>query len=67
MTNEIKHPAAAFSIPEFCAQYKISRGSFYNLEKAGLAPATFRVGRRVLISVEAATAWRKAMENRTAA
>jgi predicted DNA-binding transcriptional regulator AlpA len=58
-------PAAdvlALSIPEFCRRHGISRAHFYNLSKTGDAPAVMRVGRRTLISVEAAAEWRRRME-----
>ena len=52
----------AFSIPEFCRRHGISRAHFYNLSKSGDAPAVMRVGRRTLVSAEAAAAWRRRME-----
>jgi hypothetical protein len=59
----------AYSIQEFCTRHSLSRAGFYNLLKAGLAPATMVVGRRRLISEESAAAWRRRMEaaGRTAA
>jgi predicted DNA-binding transcriptional regulator AlpA len=53
---------AAFSIDEFCADHGISRAMFYILKKTGKAPAEMKVGTRVLISIEAAAAWRRPME-----
>jgi hypothetical protein len=55
--------ADAFSIEEFCARHRISPQLFYKLKPLGLMPVTFRVGTRVLISREAAAAWRRAREN----
>ena len=52
----------AFSIPEFCRRHGISRAHFYNLSKNGDAPVVMRVGRRTLVSAEAAAAWRRRME-----
>ena len=52
----------AFSISEFCRRHGISRAHFYNLSKSGDAPAVMRVGRRTLVSAEAAAAWRRRME-----
>lgn len=52
----------ALSIDEFCARHRISRTLFYKLKSEGLMPATFKLGSRVLISREAATAWRRARE-----
>ena len=54
--------ALAFSIPEFCRRHGISRAHFYNLSKSGDSPAVMRVGRRTLISAEAAAEWRRRME-----
>jgi predicted DNA-binding transcriptional regulator AlpA len=53
---------AATSIPEFCEAHGISRATFYNLKARGKAPKTMIVGRRRLVSAEAAVAWRRAME-----
>ena len=52
----------AVSIPTFCTAHGISRAHFYNLMKRGLAPRTFVVGRRRLVSDESAAAWRRSME-----
>jgi len=57
----------ALTVAQFCEAHSISRTSFYQLQKDGIAPATFRVGRRVLISKEAAAEWRAAMEAKSAA
>ncbi|MER8654413.1 hypothetical protein [Mesorhizobium sp. M0847] len=53
---------AALTIPEFCQANRISRGSFYNLKKAGKAPRLMVVGNRILISPEANAEWRIARE-----
>ena len=52
----------AFTINEFCQRHGLSRGSYYNLEKAGQGPRTIRFGTTVRISREAAEDWRRAME-----
>ena len=52
----------AFSIATFCRQYEISRALFYKLQSQGKAPRTFNLGRRVLISREAAREWLRSME-----
>jgi predicted DNA-binding transcriptional regulator AlpA len=57
---------AALTIPEFCQANRISRGSFYNLKKAGKAPRLMIVGNRVLISPEANAEWRIAREQEAA-
>ena len=46
------------SIPEFCSLHGFSVAYFYILKQRGQAPATMRLGRRVVISREAAAAWR---------
>jgi predicted DNA-binding transcriptional regulator AlpA len=52
------------TIPEFCRLHGISRGTYYNLVAQGSGPREMRVGSRVLITVESAAEWRKAMERR---
>ena len=52
----------AHSIDEFCASHDICRATLYNLWRAGNGPRSMRVGSRVLISVEAASDWRRQME-----
>jgi hypothetical protein len=46
----------AYSIAEFCRRHGVSVQLFYKMRDQ--MPATFRLGSRVLISREAATAWR---------
>ena len=53
--------ADAFSIGEFCRRHGISVQAFYKYKDE--MPAMFRVGSRVLISREAAAAWRREREN----
>ena len=53
----------AYSIAAFCKAHCISRGTFYNLRKAGRAPRLMRVGGRILISREAAAEWRRESES----
>ena len=43
-----------------------ARATFYNLLKRGDAPKTMMVGKRRLVSVEAAAAWRSRMEDQSA-
>jgi predicted DNA-binding transcriptional regulator AlpA len=54
--------ATTYSIKEFCQAHGISIPHYYNLKKKNLAPREMKVGRRMLISYEAATAWRIARE-----
>jgi predicted DNA-binding transcriptional regulator AlpA len=51
-----------FSVDEFCVTHGISRGTFYNLRQAGKAPAEMKIGKRTLVTAEAAEAWRRRME-----
>ena len=55
----------SFSIQEFCKLHDISRSLFYVLREKGEAPRVMKVGRRTLISAEAAAEWRKNMEQMT--
>lgn len=50
------------SVAEFCHSHGISRATFYKLAAEGRAPAIAKIGRRTLISAEAAEAWRRRME-----
>jgi|SRR6516225_2186514 len=62
----IRGPPLAMSIRVFCALHGISEDMFYKMKRDGWGPATMKVGSRTLISVEAATAWRKERENAAA-
>lgn len=57
----------AYSIEAFCKTHHIARATYYLLVKQGKAPRTFRVGKKPLISVEAAAEWRRQMEAESAA
>ena len=57
---------SASTVDEFCHAHRISRGTFYNLLKAGRGPSIMKVGARTLISVDAAANWRHKMEATTA-
>jgi hypothetical protein len=52
--------ADAFTVPEFCSRHRISPAFFYKLRSQGQGPEVMRVGARILISKEAAAAWRAA-------
>lgn len=51
-----------FTVNSFCEAHCISRTHLYSLDKAGQGPRRMKVGRRVLISAEAARDWRAEME-----
>jgi hypothetical protein len=62
-----KHPTSTapplvFTIASFCQAHKISRSFFYELLHRGCGPRLMRVGRRTLVSSEAAAEWRARME-----
>ncbi len=54
--------SGALSVDQFCEAHHISRAYFYTLMKRGEGPRIMKVGKRRLISVEAAAAWRRARE-----
>ena len=48
----------AFTVSEFCKNYKITNETFYRLQKEGRAPRTFKIGPRAQrIRREAAAVW----------
>ena len=59
--------ASASSIEQFCTDHSISRPLLYKLWAAGNGPRQMRVGRKVLISAEAAAEWRRACEQESKA
>ncbi|MDA9407438.1 hypothetical protein XH80_12080 [Bradyrhizobium sp. CCBAU 45384] len=54
---------AALTIREFCKAYPLSEAMYFKLRAAGGGPREMRVGRKVMISIEAADDWRRAREN----
>ena len=55
-----------FSVLDFCHTHGISRGMFYKLLGEGRGPKAVKIGRRTLISSEAAEEWRRRMEREAA-
>jgi hypothetical protein len=55
----------AYTVDEFCLAHHISRPFFYKLLKDGVGPRTMKLGSRTLISIEAATLWRREREAAT--
>lgn len=52
-----------YTVAEFCAEHGgISKVLFYKLIKEGRGPRLMKVGRRTLITAEAAAEWRAQME-----
>jgi len=58
-------PRLALSIPEFCEAHGISEGFFHKLMKQGAGPRVMKVGRRTLITSEAAAEWRAKLQAAT--
>lgn len=59
--HSCSHPSPlCYSVPEFCKAVGIGIRTFYSLGKN--RPAITRIGRRVLIRVEAAQQWLEAQE-----
>ena len=56
----------AYSISGFCADHHLSKAFLYKLIKEGKGPRLMKIGRRTLISAEAAADWRAQMEAQTA-
>lgn len=55
----------AYGIAEFCRVHGICRATFYTLLNQGRAPAVMKIGKRTLISVESARAWRERLTAET--
>ena len=55
----------AYTVPQFCDGFNVSRTHFYALLKEGRGPRLMKVGRRTLISATAATDWCERMEKET--
>lgn len=53
---------AADPIPEFCRQHRIGVATYYKLPQ-GMRPREIQIGRKKLISREAAAEWRRRMES----
>ena len=53
---------AAFTVPEFCEAHRISQAKYYEMKKKGWGPVEMEVGRRRLVSFEAAAEWRRKRE-----
>jgi hypothetical protein len=58
----INCPPACYDVDGFCDTHNISRSSLYNMWKAGTGPDVIRIGKKILISTEAAARWRAARE-----
>ena len=56
----------ALSVDQFCDAHNVSRAYFYVLLKSNRGPRIMRVGRRTLVSAEAAADWRREREHEAA-
>lgn len=56
---------AVYTVTDFCEEHRISRSYLYRLWSEGRGPRRTKVGRRTLISGEAAAEWRRRMEAET--
>jgi len=56
---------AVYSVDEFCDSHDLSRTTYFQLEKEGRGPRSMKIGRRRLITLEAAAEWRASMEAET--
>jgi hypothetical protein len=60
-------PRLAMNIPEFCEAFRISVDFYFKLKRQGQGPREMRIGKRTLISMEAANEWRAECEAASAA
>ena len=59
-----KKPLRSYStIAEFCARKGVSRSTFYELDRAGLAPKTVKIGRARRIPDDAEREWDEWLAN----
>ena len=56
---------AAYTIKTFCQTHGLSPSMFFKMKRLGIGPREMIVGKRRLISVEAAADWRRARETAT--
>lgn len=56
----------AYSIMEFCQMHGISRSYYFLIRRDGRGPRELRLGRRVLITRDAAADWRITHEREAA-
>lgn len=54
---------AAFTIEEFCERFRISKVTYWRMQRNGTAPRELRIGRKVVITAEASQEWVSAMES----
>lgn len=52
----------AYSVPEFCRAYRISRSTLYALWRNGRGPASYLIGRKRMITASSAAVWHEQVE-----
>jgi len=58
----MSHTAQTMTLAEFCRDHKLCRASLYKLWHKGIGPRVIKIGRKNLITVEAAEQWRRERE-----
>jgi hypothetical protein len=53
-------PRNAYTVDEFCYSHRVSRAKLYLLWQEGRGPRFRKLGKKILISAEAAAEWRNA-------
>jgi predicted DNA-binding transcriptional regulator AlpA len=64
--RETNPETRAYSIDQFCRAYGVGRDMYYAMLKNGTAPQCMTIGKRRLISLDAAARWQEAREAETA-
>lgn len=52
----------AFTLPEFCEAFGVSRGRLHELDRAGLGPRIYKIASKPYVSAAAAQEWQRKME-----
>jgi hypothetical protein len=52
----------AFTVNEWCRRYRVSRGTFYKLQREGRGPRLMKIGTATRITPEADAEWRVAQD-----
>lgn len=55
-------PTKTHDVNSFCESFGISRSMFYKLQRQNKGPRLMKIGRRTLITSEAAAEWQAQME-----
>lgn len=50
-----------WTVDGFCSAHELTRGMFYKLKAQGKAPETIKLGRKTLITEEAASQWLRSL------